>query len=118
MNSFLDLCDELRGPKSLLAVGEEELENEFDVLFQRFRKLHRFARLGKFDFLVLLFDVGLIQHGPKSCYIKGATGPQDGAIKMWLKLKPKVLDSKADLLATLLKVSPTALEDTLCKWQK
>jgi hypothetical protein len=118
MNSFLDLCDEYGGPSSLLEVDEDERHNEFDALFRRFKKLHRFARLGKFDFLILLHDMGLIQNGPKSCYIKGATGPKRGAIRMWGDLGINELDSKADLLATTLKVSPIAVEDSLCKWQK
>ena len=102
----------------LITVDEEEPIDEFDVLYRRLRPVTRFGRTGCFDFLVLLLDLGLISAEPRSCYLRGATGPLQGAKLLWGERLPRELDEMAAELSEWLDVSPIVMEDALCNWQK
>ena len=102
----------------LIRVDEDEAVDEFDALYRRLRPLKQFGRTGRFDFLILLLDLGLISAEPRSCYLRGATGPLKGAKKLWGDRLPKELDELAADLSDRLTVSPIVMEDALCNWQK
>ena len=57
--------------ESFIYLADED--DPFHTLYRRSSKLHRFGRTGRFDFLVMLLDLGLITAEPKSCYLRGAT---------------------------------------------
>jgi len=78
----------------------------------------RFGRTGRFDFLALLLDLQLVSAEPASCYLRGSTGPLQGARKLWGKRPVSQLDYLAADLAQRLGISPIVLEDALCNWQK
>jgi len=118
IESFVSLANEYRSPMGLITVNEGESSDEFDVLYRRLRPLKQFGRTGRFDFLILLLDLGLISAEPRSCYLRGATGPLKGAKKLWGKRSPKELDEMAAELSERLDVSPIVMEDALCNWQK
>lgn len=72
-----------------------------------------------FDFLALLNILGLAEVEPGSCHIVGSTGPKEGAKRLWGRDKtPRELGRLADELAATLGLSPHAVEDALCNWQK
>ena len=93
-------------------------QQRFDELYWRFRSLWRFSRLGSFDFVELLAHLKIVDAEPGECYLAGATGPLNGARLLWGKLFPRDLDRFAKELATRLRISPGAVEDALCNWQK
>ena len=102
----------------LIRVDADETVDEFDIIDHRLRPLKQFGRTGRFDFLILLLDLGLISAEPRSCYLRGATGPLKGAKKLWGDRLPKELDELAADLSDRLTVSPIVMEDALCNWQK
>ncbi len=102
----------------LITVDEDESCDEFDILYRRLRSVTRFGRTGRFDFLVLLLDLDLISAEPRSCYLRGATGPLQGAKLLWGERLPKELDEMAAELSERLDVAPIVMEDALCNWQK
>ena len=118
MESFISLGQEYGSPSRLIATHATEADDRFDELYRRLRTINRFGRTGKFDFLVLLLDIGLISAAPQSCYLRGATGPLKGAKRLWGTRIPTEHDETAAKLARQLGVSPIVLEDALCNWQK
>ena len=118
IESFVSLANEYGSPMGLMAVDEDEPIDEFDILYRRLRPLKQFGRTGRFDFLILLLDLGLVSAEPRSCYLRGATGPLKGAKKLWGERSPKELDELAADISERLDVSPIVMEDALCNWQK
>jgi hypothetical protein len=120
VESFLNLADEHGGPLGFISINppKHDRHETFDLLFSRFNELRRFRRTGSFDFLALLIDMNLVNAEPASCYLRGATGPLDGAKKLWGNRSIEELEELASDLARILEISPFALEDALCRWQK
>ncbi len=117
MSSFVELAT--GGPALLLAVGGENPAERFDELDERLRPLYRFGRTGRFDFVMVLADLKLVDAVPASCHLRGATGPRYGAQRLWGRRKSLAeLERLADSLATRLGVSAAVVEDALCNWQK
>jgi len=113
IESFIELAKRHGGPRAMVPS-----DDPFHVLYRRLSPLHRFGRTGCFDFLVMLLDLALISAEPTSCYLRGATGPKQGAELLWGKRPIAELDNLAAELAERLGVSPIVLEDALCNWQK
>lgn len=118
MDSFITLAKQYGSPSQLIVSHASAGCDRFDELYRRLRSIRRFGRTGRFDFLVLLLDVGLIADEPTSCYLRGATGPLKGARNLWAPRTPTELDQAAAELAMQIGVSPIILEDALCNWQK
>lgn len=119
IESFLTLAEKNGGPLGLVAIDPTIKSSEqFDLLYRRLKAVFRFGRTGRFDFLVLLLDLSLISAEPASTYLRGATGPKAGAIGLWGKRPTGHLGYLADDLARQLGISPIAVEDALCNWQK
>jgi len=119
IESFIALATEHDGPMALLTPDPgDDSEDPFQALYRRLSKLHRFGRTGRFDFLVMLLDLGLISAEPKTCYLRGATGPKKGAVRLWGKRGIEELEGLAAELAERCRVSLIAVEDALCNWQK
>lgn len=55
---------------------------------------------------------------PGKCYLDGATGPLDGATVLRGNRPIEQLERLAADFAKRLGVSPIAVEDALCNWQK
>jgi len=117
IESFIDLADEYGGPMAIFTLKGDE-DDPFHTLYRRLSKLHRFGRTGRFDFLVKLLDLGLITAEPKSCYMRGATGPKQGAVRLWGKRGVRELERLAAEISVKCGVSPVVVEDALCNWQK
>lgn len=118
IDSFVSLAGDYGTPMELFSVDADESNDEFDALYRRLCPLKRFGRTGRFDFLVLLLDLGCISAEPTSCYLVGATGPLAGAKLLWDESEGRELDRLAAELSERLGVSPIVLEDALCNWQK
>jgi hypothetical protein len=118
IRSFLTLAKEHGGPAKLVTVDAGDATQRFDLLYRRLSRLWRFRRTGCFDFLALMIDLGLVSAEPGSCYLRGATGPLKGAKRLWGTRSIGQLEELAAELAERLDVSPMAVEDALCKWQK
>jgi len=118
MESFVMLAQEYGGPLELFRIDPKDAPKGFDLLYRRLSPLRQFGRTARFDLLVLLSDLKLISAEPASCYLEGATGPLQGAQKLWGKRSIKHLEKMAADLAERLSVSPIGVEDALCNWQK
>lgn len=120
IESFIDLVNGHGNRPSLLFSTDASMsrQDRFDLLFERLRALHRFGRTGRFDFLSLLADLGLVKAHPGSCCLRGSTGPLNGARLLWGRRPVGELDELAADLARKLGVSPLVIEDALCNWQK
>jgi hypothetical protein len=104
-------------------VGQNPTE-VFDALYKDMRKVHRFGRLAKFDFLTLLGKLNLAPITPGSAYIyDNATGPYCG-IRLLVTgsrtgpLKRSQADAIYVELGQALTIGMQELEDALCNWQK
>jgi hypothetical protein len=120
VESFLTLAEEYGGPQELFTIDGKESDAAkcFDLLYRRLQPLRQFGRTGRFDFLSLLIELKLVVAEPGSCYLEGATGPLQGAKRLWGKRSIGQLEQLAADLAERVSVSPMALEDALCNWQK
>jgi hypothetical protein len=118
IESFINLAIDYGSPTDLIAIDVDEIDDGFDLLYRRLRPVKRFGRTGRFDFLVLLLDLGFISAEPSRPYLRGSTGPLAGAKLLWGEQSPKTLDDLAADVSAQLGVSPIVMEDALCNWQK
>lgn len=90
----------------------------FEFLYGELDQVARFARLGKFDLLCNWSNLLIAPIFPDKAYIKGSTGPVQGARLLFGNLSVADLEEKSAMLAEALEISPQAVEDALCNWQK
>jgi hypothetical protein len=104
-------------------VGQNPTE-VFDALYGDMRRVHRFGRLAKFDFLALLGKLGIAPITPGSAYIRdNAIGPFLGLCMLVTgNRNGPIIRTQADAiyveLGQALTVGMQELEDALCNWQK
>lgn len=95
----------------------------FAELYNSMDSVHRFGRLGKFDFLAMLGKLGIAPIDPGSTFLKDATGPLAGARLLFggeqkAKLAARDLEVQLEALGASLGLGAQVLEDALCNWQK
>lgn len=96
----------------------------FDHLYRSMDAVHRFGRLGRFDYLTMLGKLGISPIEPGSAYLwHNASGPLDGARLLFggatnAKITARALDASLLALDGHLDVGMQSLEDALCNWQK
>lgn len=82
----------------------------------------RFGRTGRFDFLCLIGNLGIVQISPPHCYLAEGTGPTTGALQMVTgKRSGQFTVEVEDTIRRFRKhlgVHVEAMEDALCNWQK
>ena len=79
----------------------------------------RFGRVAKFDYLAMVASLGLANIEPDSTYLKGSTGPLEGARLLFGdKRTTGQLENWLVELGDHLGVGMQVLEDALCNWQK
>lgn len=94
-------------------------EEVFAFLYRDLEKVAKLGRLGKFDFLCNLTNLGISPIFPDKAYIAHSTGPKAGAKLLFGEgLSNSQLEDACVNLADHLRVSPQAVEDALCNWQK
>ena len=96
---------------------------KFDTIYQSMGQVISFGRTGIFDYLCMIGKVGLLEIEPGSIYIKDATGPKNGAIKLFrlTNNRNSILEEKVKTLnenLSLEKMGFQVLEDAICNWQK
>jgi hypothetical protein len=94
----------------------------FDALYKEITVVG-FGRLAKFDYLSLLARFGIAPISAGSAYLNGATGPARGVRLLFdgrvdSPTPHGTLQGFLDELDVTLSVGMTAMEDTLCNWQK
>lgn len=96
----------------------------FAQLYESMAQVARFGRVGRFDYLTMLYKLGLADIEPDTCHLDGsATGPKTGA-KLLLcgdantVVRSSFLEMQLTSLGDVLAVTADVLEDALCNWQK
>ena len=98
----------------------------FDGLYRTMNAVSRFGRTARFDYLSMVGKLGLAPIEPGSTYLKGSTGPIEGARLLFGGSRTVAL-SQLDLDEWLVKLEAhldlgifgmQVLEDALCNWQK
>jgi hypothetical protein len=120
MDSFIKLVATWCGSPAALFETNASLTPQLRhaEIYERLR-IRRFRRTGRFDFLALVGEMGLVDIEPGTCYLIGSTGPLEGAKQLWGQNKTgRELDRLAVELAVTLRLSPLVIEDALCNWQK
>lgn len=95
----------------------------FHTLYHSMSSVGRFGRTGRFDYLCLLGNLGLVNIVPGEPYLRNATGPLRGARLLFdgstTSTSPAaVLEGRCVDLNNCLDVGMQVLEDALCNWQK
>lgn len=95
----------------------------FDALYDSLRRVSRFGRVARFDYLSTLGKLGLTDITPNFAYFSGSTGPTKGARLIYDGFPtggtgPATLESKLRPFREILDVPYDVLEDALCNWQK
>jgi len=91
----------------------------FDDLYCSMDAVVRFGRLARFDYLTMLAKLGLAPIEPGSPYLKGSSGPLNGAKLLFGQTKTgAAFDFWVAELDQQLHVGMQVLEDALCNWQK
>ena len=96
----------------------------FGALFGSMEGIWRFGRLARFDYLCCLESLRITDFAPRKAYLQGATGPLEGAQRMYGAPNgtwagdPRGLDDRLVELEGYLNVGFDVLEDALCDWQK
>ena len=95
----------------------------FNLLYKSMNEVTRFGRTARFDYLCMVWKLGLAPIEPGSTYLYGATGPIVGARLLFAgdeaaPIGPNKLDAWLITLDSDLKVGMQVLEDALCNWQK
>lgn len=95
----------------------------FNVLYEQMRKVLRFGRTGRFDYLTMLSKVGLANIEADSTYMNEATGPKRGARLLFdgqidSNTGAHVLETRVAALERHLGVGMQVMEDAMCNWQK
>lgn len=100
-----------------------DARNAFARLYRSMNSVKRFGRTARFDYLAMVGQLGLADIIPDSAYLKGATGPLEGAKLLLANSKQGaasslILDNLIIELDAQLGVGMQVLEDALCNWQK
>lgn len=103
-------------------VGQDPKEG-FAALYKAMDPVHRFGRLGRFDFLAMLGKLGIAPIEPGSTFLAGATGPLAGARLLFggtrkAVLSSRELEQKLGHFGAEVGLGSQVLEDAICNWQK
>jgi hypothetical protein len=99
-------------------VGQNPRE-VFGHLYRELDNVSKLGRLGKFDLLCNWSNLMIAPIYPDKAYIAESTGPKMGARLLFGSgLTVGGLEAACSNLSDYLGVSPQAVEDSLCNWQK
>jgi len=104
---------------NVTAAANGDREKAFSLLYDSMSAVHRFGRLGKFDYLCMLGKLGIVDIEPGSPFLAGSSGPLKGAKRVvGGNMATDKLDACMTTLARTLGVNMQVMEDALCNWQK
>jgi hypothetical protein len=99
-------------------VGQNPQE-VFGYLYSELDNVSKLGRLGKFDLLCNWSNLMIAPIFPDKAYVAESTGPKIGAKLLFgSELTMPALEAACTALSEHLDVSPQAVEDALCNWQK
>lgn len=105
------------------AVAKGDPKRAFHRLNDSMRRVLRFGRTGRFDYLTMIGKVRLADIEPGMAYLVEATGPLSGARLFFdgdvnSKSSEKALEARIAELDEHLGVGKQVMEDSMCNWQK
>ena len=124
--TFATYIQWIKPPRTHTELFEQALEAAdnhprvaFRQLYRSMNGIARFGRVAKFDYLAMVASLGLANIEPDSTYLKGSTGPLEGARLLFGdKRTTGQLENWLVELGDHLGVGMQVLEDALCNWQK
>jgi hypothetical protein len=123
LRSYIDWVGGYGSHQALIAAAQQQVGQNprevFAYLYRELENVSKLGRLGKFDLLCNLSNLMIAPIFPDKAYIKESTGPKIGA-KLFFGngLTADALETACIGLSEYLNVSPQAVEDSLCNWQK
>lgn len=118
IDTYIDIVNNSGGHQQLFQPNQNEQPKEQFKRLSKELKFYRFARLGMFDYLSLIYKTQLAPIQANSCHIAGSTGPKAGAKRLFGQLSNHDLDQLSIQLADHLGVGYQEFEDAICNWQK
>lgn len=124
---YLDFIGNHNSHNSLISTYRHNSNSDKDLFHKLYKEssgIHRFGRMARFDYLTMIGKLGLADITPDSTYIKGTTGPLNGARILFQNNKRetslKRLEMKLCEFEHYLDLyfGNQVLEDALCNWQK
>lgn len=95
-------------------------EHAFALMYEDMRRVHRFGRTAKFDYLTMLGKLEIAEIWPGSMFTAGSTGPKRGG-RMLLgrdDASSAEIEHAVSLIDGEMSVGMQVFEDALCNWQK
>lgn len=123
VESYVRWVDPPRTHQELMRHACERAAGEprkaFDDLYRTMAAVVSFGRTARFDYLTMVGKLGLSPIEPGSTYMRGATGPLQGARLLFASQDTAAaLDRWLVELEPQLHVGMQVLEDALCNWGK
>ncbi len=127
VESYVDWINSFGSHQRMFQTAREQTDGSrgaaFNFLYSSMKRVRRFGRLARFDYLAMLGKLELAPIEPDSAYLVEATGPYAGAKLLFGEVSDSILARKRldALLAELngsLNVGFQVLEDALCNWAK
>ncbi|GGC16243.1 hypothetical protein GCM10011325_48800 [Dyadobacter sediminis] len=127
INSYLDWIgdDHVSRFEGFVNQSPEDPRKIFDLLYRSMRRVHRFGRTARFDYLTSIGKLNLVQIEPGRTYLQDATGPVRGSRLLFggsstASISKPDLEELLNLLEAKLNLpfGMQVLEDALCNWQK
>ena len=101
---------------------DQSPELGFDLLYKSLNDVTRFGRIARFDYLMMLKKLHLLDIVPPHSYLVGASGPLLGA-RLLFTGDPatggaREMQNALKTLGSAIDATPDVLEDAVCNWQK
>lgn len=97
-------------------------QDGFDHLYESLADVRRFGRVAKFDYLMTIRKLALLDIAPPHSYVVGSTGPlQGGRLLFHADIgqgNAREIQAKLSELGKEIGISADVLEDAVCNWQK
>lgn len=123
LRSYVEWIKGYGSHQALISAAQQQVGQNprevFSFLYKQLSKVSKLGRLGKFDLLCNLSNLMIAPIFPDKAYIAESTGPKLGARLLFgNKITTRELENACVDLSDYLDVSPQAIEDSLCNWQK
>lgn len=121
--SYINWVMSFGGHQNLLRRALEEGDNNSELsfawLYGEMKKVSRFGRMAKFDFLCMLDKLNLAPISPGSMFVSESTGPLRGSRVLFGSEKSASdIEDSVRILDKEMLVGMQVFEDAICNWQK
>jgi hypothetical protein len=123
LRSYIEWVGGYGSHHALISAAQQQVgqnpQEVFAYLYRDLDNVSKLGRLGKFDLLCNWSNLMIAPIFPDKAYIAESTGPKMGAKQLFGDgLTIAALEAACTGLSECLDVSPQAIEDALCNWQK